>query len=112
MITFITHIGVRPENSAAFEALMTDVRNKVRESEPDVLYYDFARSAEDPDGYVVIEVYRDESAHAAHMESEWVKSSIPKSVALVESGKFDIKQYVSPGTEPVPRRFDPDGYAQ
>ncbi len=108
MITFITHIGVRPENSVAFEALMSDVRSKVRESEPDVLYYDFARSAKDPGTYVVIEVYRDESAHAAHMDSEWVKSSIPKSVALVERGKFDVKQYVSPGTEPVPRRFDPD----
>lgn len=109
MITFITHIGVRTENSVAFEALLTDVRDKVREIEPDVLYYDFARSAKDPGTYVVIEVYRDEAAHAAHMESDWVKASIPKSVSLVENGKFDVKQYVSPGTAPVPRRFDPDG---
>lgn len=107
MITFITHIRVRAENTAAFETLMTDMHDKVRENEPDVLYYEFARSANDPAAYVVIEVYRDESAHAAHMETEWVKSSIPRSVLLVENGKFDIKQYVSPGTAPVRRRFDP-----
>ena len=29
------------------------------EHEPGVLYYDFARSVDDPDTYVVIEVYRD-----------------------------------------------------
>ena len=109
MITFITHIRVRSENTAAFEALMNRMCDKVRENEPDVLYYNFAGSANDPATYVVIEVYRDESAHSAHMETDWVKSSIPKSALLVENGKFDIKQYVSPGTEPVRRRFDPEG---
>jgi quinol monooxygenase YgiN len=109
MITFITHMRVRSENAIAFGALMTNMRDKVRENEPQVLYYDFAQSANDPATYVVIEVYRDASAHAAHMETEWVRSSIPKSAALVESGKFDIRQYVSPGTEPVRRRFEPEG---
>jgi quinol monooxygenase YgiN len=103
MITFITHVRVRPENAAAFEALLTYVRAKVRENEPNVLYYDFAKSANDSDAHVVIEVYRDEAAHSAHMETEWVKSSIPKSNLLVENGRYDIKQYVSPGTEPVRR---------
>jgi quinol monooxygenase YgiN len=109
MITFITHMRVRSENAIAFEALMADVRDKVRGNEPDVLYYDFARSAKDPAIYVVIEVYRNESAHAAHMDTDWVKSSIPKSALLVENGKFDIKQYLSPGTAPVRRRFAPEG---
>ncbi len=107
MITFITHIRLRSENAIAFETLMTDMCEKVRENEPGVLYYNFARSAKDPATYVVIEVYRDASAHAAHMETDWVKSSIPKSVSLVEDGQFDIGQYVSPGTEPVRRRFEP-----
>jgi quinol monooxygenase YgiN len=103
MITFITHVRVAPTNSAAFEALMTYVRKKVQESEPNVLYYDFAKSVKDYNTYVVIEVYRDEAAHSAHMETDWVQSSIPRSNLLVESGKYDIKQYVSPGTEPLPR---------
>jgi quinol monooxygenase YgiN len=101
MITFITHIRVRADNSAAFEALMTHVREKVCECEPGVLYYDFAKSVKNPGTYVVIEVYRDEAAHSAHMETDWVKSSIPKSTLLIENGKYDIEQYVTPGTEPV-----------
>jgi quinol monooxygenase YgiN len=107
MITFITHLRVSPANSAAFEALLTDMCVKVRENEPGVLHYAFAKSVKDPDTYVVIEVYRDEAAHSAHMETDWVKSSIPKSSLLIENGKYDIKQYVSPGTEPVRRKFNP-----
>ena len=53
MITFITQIRVRAENAGAFEALMEEVCVKVRDNEPDVLYYDFAQSAEDPQTYVV-----------------------------------------------------------
>ena len=83
------------------------MRDQVREHEPGVLYYNFAKSVRDPDTYVVIEVYRDEAAHSAHMEADWVKSSIPKSARLIENGKYDIKQYVAPGTEPVHRRYEP-----
>jgi len=107
MITFITHIRVSPENAAAFEVLLTEVSVKTRENEPDVLYYAFARSVNDPATYVVLEVYRDEAAHSVHMGTDWVKSSIPKSTLLIENGKYDIKQYVSPGTEPVRRKFKP-----
>lgn len=104
MITFVARMTVRPENAAAYEALMTEVRDLTRANEPGVAYYDFGRSADEPDDYVVVEVYRDADAHAAHMQAPWVVNSIPKSRALVE-GKFDIRQYVSPGTEPAVRRM-------
>lgn len=100
MITMITHMRVRPENASAFEALMTDVCARVREHEPGVPWYAFARSADLPDTYVVVEVYRDAAAHAAHMASDWVKESLPITARLIE-GKFEIRQYVSSGTEPV-----------
>jgi len=104
MITFITHLRVGPENSVAFEALLMHVRELTHVNEPDVVYYDFGKSADEPDVYVVIEVYRDTAAHAAHMETPWVKESIPQSRRLVEGG-FNIKQYVSPGTQPAVRRM-------
>jgi quinol monooxygenase YgiN len=104
MITFIAHLKVMPENGAAFEALMTYVRDMTCQHEPGVAYYDFGKSADEPDTYVVIEVYRDARAHAAHMETDWVTESIPQSRRLVE-GRFDIKQYVSPGVEPAVRRM-------
>jgi quinol monooxygenase YgiN len=110
MITFIAHLQVKAENAAPFEALMTYVRDKTRENEPGVAYYDFSKSAKDPSVYLVVEVYRDAAAHAHHMDTDWVKESLPKSARLID-GKPDIKQYVSPGTEPVRRRYDPDAQA-
>jgi quinol monooxygenase YgiN len=104
MITFIAHLKVRPENGPAFEALMMHVRDLTRAHEPGVVYYDFGKSVDAPDTYFVVEVYRDAAAHAAHMETPWVTDSIPVSRRLVE-GRFDIRQYVSPGTEPVVRRM-------
>lgn len=105
MISFIAHMQVRPENAPAYEALMTQVRDLTRANEPGVTFYDFGKSADVPNTYVVIEVYRDAAAHAAHMATAWVIESIPKSRALVE-GKFDIRQYVSPGAEPAVRRLN------
>jgi quinol monooxygenase YgiN len=95
VITFITRIRVSAENAGAFEALMEEVCVKVREHEPDVLYYDFAVSSEDSTTYVVVEVYRDDAAHSAHMKTDWVRSSIPKSTLLIEDGKYDIERYLS-----------------
>jgi quinol monooxygenase YgiN len=103
MITFIAHLKVRPENAAAFEALMTHVAEMTHRHEPGVAYYEFAKSVDEPDTYVVVEVYGDIEIHARHMASAWVKESLPKSARLIE-GKPDIKQYVSEGSQPVVRR--------
>lgn len=100
MITMIARMQVRPENAAAYEALMDHVVAQTLANEPGVPYYAWAKSATDPDGYVVIEVYENAEVHAAHMASPWVRESIPQSVALVDGG-FDIQQYVSGGCQPV-----------
>lgn len=103
MITMVARMRVSPENAPAYEKLMDDVTRQTLENEPGVIHYSWARSASDPGMYVVIEVYQDEKVHAAHMTADYVRNSIPHSVALVD-GKFDIQQYVSPGQEPVQLR--------
>lgn len=100
MITMIVHLRVRPANTTAYEAMMTHVVDMTRKHEPGVLYYAFSKSVSEADTYVVIEVYRDAAAHAAHMASPWVVESIPVSRSLVE-GSFDIKQYIDAGQDPV-----------
>ena len=102
MITFIAQLTVRPDKAQAFEALLTKVRDRSLATEPGVAWYSFAKSADEPDRYVVIEVYRDAAAHAAHMAAPWVIASIPAARALVE-GRFDIRQYTSPGVAPATR---------
>jgi quinol monooxygenase YgiN len=101
MITFITHLAVRPENAAAFEAIFTDLAAKIRQHEPGVTYYGFGRSANAPDTYMVIEVYRDEAAIQAHAATDYLAASMAATQPLVEPGSFDVRQYVSPGTAPV-----------
>ena len=100
MITFIAHLRVKPENAAALEALMTHVRTMTLEHEPGVAWYEFSKSVDEPDTYVVVEVYQDVAVQAAHMATEWVRESLPKSRRLIE-GRPDIKQYVNGGSEPV-----------
>jgi quinol monooxygenase YgiN len=105
MITFIAHLHVKPDNAAAFEALMNYVTDMTRKHEPGVAYYGFAKSVDEPDTYVVVEVYLDAEAQAKHMTTDWVRDSLPKSARLIE-GKPNIKQYVTPGSAPVVRRMN------
>jgi quinol monooxygenase YgiN len=105
LITFIIHLGVRPENAAAFEELLADVAATSNEREPGVVYYAFSKSVDEPDTYMTVEVYRDQEAVAAHGAAPWVTESIPKMLELIE-GMPRIVQYVSPGTEPVGAQFE------
>lgn len=105
MITFIANLKVPLENAAAFEELMNHVRNMTHEHEPGVAYYEWAKSVDEPDTYLVVEVYRDRDVQAAHMATTWVRESLPKSMALIE-GKPQIRQYVSDGSEPVVQRIN------
>jgi quinol monooxygenase YgiN len=106
VITFIAHLRVNPENAAAFEELMTDVVAMTHKHEPGVVYYEFAKSVDEANTYVVIEVYKDLESQAAHMASTWVRSSLPVSARLIE-GRPHISQYVSNGSEPVLQRMFP-----
>jgi quinol monooxygenase YgiN len=103
----IAHLRVPPQNAEAFEALMTHVRDMTRAHEPGVAYYDFAKSVDEPDTFLVVEVYRDAEAQAAHMATAWVTESLPKSAALIE-GRPHIRQYVSEGSQPVRRTVASD----
>lgn len=105
MITFIVHLKVPTENGAAFEELMTYVAAMSNQRETGVVYYSFAKSVDEADTYVAVEVYRDSAAVAAHGETEWVRDSVPQSLRLIE-GMPRIMQYVSPGTAPVVSQFD------
>jgi quinol monooxygenase YgiN len=105
MITFIAHLRVPADNAAAFEDLMNRVAAISNEREPGVVHYSFGKSVEDPGTYVVVEVYRDQEAVAAHGEKDWVRDSVPEMLRLVD-GMPQIVQYVSPGTPPVVSQFD------
>jgi quinol monooxygenase YgiN len=103
MITFIAHFKVPPDNAAAFEELLTYV-SEMSNSESGVLYYGFAKSVDEADTYVVVEVYRDQDAVVAHGQTDWVTGSVPKFLVLIE-GMPQIRQYVGAGSEPIASQF-------
>ncbi|MCX7863668.1 MAG: antibiotic biosynthesis monooxygenase [Novosphingobium sp.] len=105
MITMVARMRVRSENAAAYEQLMDRVTRMTLAKEPGVRYYGWGRSADEPGVYVVVEVYEDEHAQAAHMETAWVREALPRAMALVEGG-FEISQYVTPGQKPVQLRHN------
>lgn len=94
MLTFIIKLRVKPGQGPAYEALLTRVFRQVRENEPGVIYFDFARSVDDPERYVVVEVYRDAEARAAHSEMPWIRESMPIGAAMIV-GHPEIERYIN-----------------
>ena len=96
MITYITHMRVAAENAAAYEAVLADMERNVAAREPGVLHYALSKSIDDPEIYVVVEVYRDEEAFRAHWETDYIRPSLALTKPLVREGSFDIRRYESP----------------
>jgi autoinducer 2-degrading protein len=68
MLVVHVHVRVRPEDLDAFlEATLVNARASVRE--PGVLRFDVLRDQADPTHVVLVEVYRDADAPAAHKET-------------------------------------------
>lgn len=65
MLVVHVHVHVKPGCAAAFEAAtLANARASVRE--PGVARFDVVRQADDPERFVLIEVYRSPDAPAAH----------------------------------------------
>ncbi|MDR7303734.1 putative quinol monooxygenase [Haloactinomyces albus] len=54
---------------------IADVFTQETRSEPGCLWYDWSRSVEDPNEYVLLEAFRDDEAGAAHVNSEHFKTA-------------------------------------
>ena len=65
MIILIVHVHVKAESVAAFEAATEDNASNSR-LEPGVVRFDVLRQQDDSTRFVLIEVYRDQHAVAAH----------------------------------------------
>jgi len=63
------HVQVKPECITAFKAAtLTNARASVLE--PGVARFDVVQRADDPAKFILIEVYRDAAANAAHKETK------------------------------------------
>lgn len=75
MIFIVVKWNIRPERSAEFLDLVADFTSAVR-AEPGNLFFDWSRSVDDPDEFVLLEAFADGDAGAAHVSAEHFKTAM------------------------------------
>ncbi|MDP3750022.1 MAG: antibiotic biosynthesis monooxygenase family protein [Phenylobacterium sp.] len=81
-IGLIAHINVVDGKGREFEDAFTKQAACVRENEPGNQLYRLFRSRENPNAYVVMEIYESNEALDAHANSEHFKASRPVMLPL------------------------------
>jgi quinol monooxygenase YgiN len=77
MIFIVVKFTVRPEHSGEWLDHVDDFTRATRR-EPGNLWFEWSRSADDPDQYVLVEAFRDGDAGVAHVQSQHFKEAIDK----------------------------------
>ena len=74
MIFITAKFRVLPQHAGNWPGITRDFTQATR-AEPGNLWFDWARSVEDPNEYVLVEAFRDGDAGAAHVQSEHFKAA-------------------------------------
>ena len=82
MISIVVKFNVRPECSEQWIDRISDFTEATRR-EPGNLWFDWSRSVEDPDRFVLIEGFRDADAGAEHVNSEHFKEAIRQAPSML-----------------------------
>lgn len=69
MIFITAKFRVLPEYADDWPAIAAEFTQATR-AEPGCLWFDWARSVDDPNEYVLVEAFRDDEAGVAHVQSE------------------------------------------
>jgi quinol monooxygenase YgiN len=75
MISIVVKFTVRPECSDEWIDRISDFTQATRQ-EPGNLWFDWSRSVENPDQFVLLEGFRDADSGAEHVNSEHFKEAI------------------------------------
>ena len=74
MIFITAKFRVRPEHADRWQEISGAFTQATR-SEPGCLWFEWSRSLEEPDEYVLVEAFRDGDAGAAHVQSEHFRTA-------------------------------------
>jgi len=92
MIAMSVKIAVNPESEADFEDAFAAQAAAVRGHEPGNCMYELFRSHKRPGTYMLMEIYADEAALAAHRQSAHMAEHRGKTVLFV-SGEPEIETF-------------------
>lgn len=92
MLVVHVHVRVKPETVEAFkQATLANARDSL--NEPGVARFDVVQQQDDPTRFVLVEVYRDAAAAAAHKETKhypiWRDAVAPMMAEPRQSVKFN-----------------------
>jgi quinol monooxygenase YgiN len=74
MIFITAKFLIRPEHADQWPEITGEFTRACR-AEPGCLWFDWSRSVDDPNEYVLVEAFRDDAAGAAHVQSEHFKTA-------------------------------------
>ncbi len=83
MIFITAKFPVKPEHADAWPDISREFTEATRREEG-VLWFDWSRSLDDPNEYVLVEAFRDDAAGGAHVQSDHFKkatSELPRYLA-------------------------------
>lgn len=75
MIFIVVRFTVRPERAEEWLDLVADFTTAVR-AEPGNVFFDWNRSADDPNRFVLLEAFADAEAGGAHVNSDHFKTAM------------------------------------
>ncbi|MEO2167622.1 MAG: putative quinol monooxygenase [bacterium] len=90
MIQVIATIQVQEGKGEEFEATFHALGEKVRANEEACQRYEFCKSLDRPDHYVVVELYADKESFEAHSKTDYFRAAGKKLMALM-AGAPDIQ---------------------
>lgn len=82
-ISVIARVKVVAGKGAEFEAAFAEQAKGVRANEPANRLYQLVRSRQDPDSYVVMELYDDDAALEAHRAAPHIVANRPRMAPLI-----------------------------
>ena len=100
MIFITAKFPVRPEHADDWPRLAGAFTEATR-AEPGCLWFDWSRSLDDPNEYVLVEAFRDGDAGGAHVNS-----------AHFRQAQQELPQYLSATPKIVSQTVDQDGWSE
>ncbi|QWF85134.1 putative quinol monooxygenase [Amycolatopsis sp. CA-230715] len=100
MIFITAKFRVKPEHAENWPEISRAFTESTR-AEPGCLWYDWSRSLDDPNEYVLVEAFRDGEAGAAHVGSDHFKTA-----------QAELPPYLVETPRIVSTTVDQDGWAE
>lgn len=97
MIFITAKFPVKPEHADAWPQISRSFTEATR-AEPGCLWFDWSRTLDDPNEYVLVEAFADDEAGGAHVQSDHFKKATEELPAYL-SATPRIVNFTVPGTD-------------